>query len=598
MKRFFFLVVVCFVSIVGVSRAAPPYPLEVTTTETSMKVTLSGAAGQTAPLAILAQTEQSTGALDYVRNNGIVRFIDAYSAIPSPANRVRQVDVGGTATWEFATLPNTTYYIRVYNIANIQSPQLVTGTKIVTTPKITNFYGEPLKITTNGQQASFSGKLDTTKYGTMTGIRVELQYSLARFTDTNEALPQGAQFKVATQANSGSIEGVAGDGSYFFRLQGLTPNQLYFFRQVVRNRGVVTVVPGDSFRAGQTYTPSGSAAADKALSEREYRLLAPWPQLSVLMDPGLCAEEKARGTLDPNAVCDVNGFLNFAFKVLIGLTAVMLVLRLIYEGYQYIVTDVPFLKANAKSNFSSALIGLLIALSAYVILNTINPKLVTNTINIDQVAVGVKEFVLTGSLTGNFDGKPVKVNFNKNAYPAAKLASEKTGVDTAFILAIFAQETGSGTNLGACKWDAPRVMREDNQRKDKTAYLTIMQELGINPSTKSVSCPFGEGWGGAIGYTQFIPTTWLEQRAEAEQYLGHRPNPWVLNDALMVSAVYLKKLQGPNKNERDAACKYYSGSVCTPGRRPANEFYGNQVVGKKISIQKQIDEAKAKGEIR
>jgi hypothetical protein len=426
------------------------------------------------------------------------------------------------------------------------------------------------------------------KYGTIAPMRIKLEYAL----DSGFAT---SQFKSSTKTKGGAIEGVADDGSYYFELSGLTPKTLYHFRQIVQMDAVSITVPGDSFYAGQTYVPSGSP--DAAINDSVYNLLAPWPNFSQLMDPGMCTKAKADGKLPQNAVCDVNGFLNFAFKTLIGLTAVMLVLRLIYEGYRYIVTDVPFLKANAKSEFGTALIGLFIALSAYVIFNTINPKLVSNTISIDQVAVSVKDFILTGSLTGNFDGKPVKVNFNKDAYPAAKFASEKTGVDTAFILAIFAQETGSGKNLGACKWDTPGVMREDNQRRDKTAYQTIMNELGIAPSAKSVSCPFGGGWGGAIGYTQFIPTTWLAERTEAAQYLGYKPNPWVLKDALMVSAVYLKKLQGPNKNERDAACRYYSGSACTPGRRPANEFYGNQVMAKKSSLEKQIEAAKTKGEI-
>ena len=380
MKKFFILLLSLFFSLTTVGHAVQ-YPLEVAVTDTDMTVTLSGATGQTTPLLILAQTAPFQGnAVDYAQNNGIVRFLDEGVGKPSPFDRTRQPNSSGVAVWKFSTLPNTTYYIRIYNVTNIANPQLVTETKTVTTPKVTSFYGASLAITTNGQQASFAGKVDTSRYGTVAPMRITLEYAL----DKDFAQKQIAQ---STKTKGGAIEGVSDDGTYYFELSGLTPKQLYFFRQIVQIGGTTITVPGDSFRAGETYVPSGSVEA--TVNDNVYNLLAPWPNFTKLMDPGMCAQQKAQGTLPANAVCDVNGFINFAFKTLIGLTAVMLVLRLVYEGYKYVVTDVPFLKANAKSEFGTALVGLLIALSAYTIFNTINPKLVSNTISIDQVAVGV-----------------------------------------------------------------------------------------------------------------------------------------------------------------------------------------------------------------
>lgn len=382
MKKLLILSLSLFFSLTTVGHAVQ-YPLEVAVTDTDMTVTLSGATGQTTPLLILAQTAPFQGnAVDYAQNNGIVRFLDEGIGRPSPFDRTRQPNSSGVAVWKFSTLPNTTYYIRIYNVTNIANPQLVTETKTVTTPKVTSFYGASLAITTNGQQASFTGKVDTSRYGTVAPMRITLEYAL----DKDFAQKQIAQ---STKTKGGAIEGVSDDGTYYFELSGLTPKQLYFFRQIVQIGGTTITVPGDSFRAGETYVPSGSVEA--TINDNVYNLLAPWPNFTKLMDPGMCAQQKAQGTLPANAVCDVNGFINFAFKTLIGLTAVMLVLRLVYEGYKYVVTDVPFLKANAKSEFGTALVGLLIALSAYTIFNTINPKLVSNTISIDQVAVGVDE---------------------------------------------------------------------------------------------------------------------------------------------------------------------------------------------------------------
>jgi|GEM_PF-6199393 len=183
------------------------------------------------------------------------------------------------------------------------------------------------------------------------------------------------------------------DGTYSITVPNLTPEASYYFKQEIAVKGSTT--PYDTkigtFTTEKGYLIPGSVSEELDFNSRSYHLLAPWPGLSVLMDPDLCAEKKAKGEVPIDAVCDVNGFLDFAFKLMIGLAAVVLVLRLMYEGYQYMVTDVPFLKASAKSGFKTALLGLLLALSSYVILNTINPKLVNNTISIDSIDVGVEE---------------------------------------------------------------------------------------------------------------------------------------------------------------------------------------------------------------
>ncbi len=401
MKHLWLIVILALSLITTSAHAAPPYPLQVDATETTMTVTLSGAteiAGQN--VFVLAQTEQfSTSAVSISQGlGGIVSFIDEYSLIPFPANRVRTVRPDGTAVWKFASLSNKQYYVRVYSY-NPSSPNqitLVTETKTLTTPAIRTFEAQwPLRVETSGQIAVFSGKVDTSKYATMAGIRIELQYASVPFpvtTPPSGALPANAYKVDSTLTRDGTLTGVSPDGTYYFKLGGLTPKQLYYFRQVVTIQGALVDIQGDQFYAGETYTPAGTSDALDAENKRTYNLLAPWPGLSKLYDPDLCYQKKyIEKSIPENSICDINGFISFAFRLIISLTAVMLVLRLVYEGYQYMMTDVPFLRASAKSNFASALVGLLIALSAYVILNTINPKLVSNNISIDQVSVGVEE---------------------------------------------------------------------------------------------------------------------------------------------------------------------------------------------------------------
>jgi hypothetical protein len=51
----------------------------------------------------------------------------------------------------------------------------------------------------------------------------------------------------------------------------------------------------------------------------------------------------------------------------------------------------------------------------------------------------------------------------------------------------------------------------------------------------------------------------------------------------------LGALNGSYTSERNAACRYYSGESCRPGRRPSNVFYGDQVMKAAEAIQAYID---------
>ncbi len=186
------------------------------------------------------------------------------------------------------------------------------------------------------------------------------------------------------------------------------------------------------------------------------------------------------------------------------------------------------------------------------------------------------------------------------AYEYAKLASKKTGVEPAYILAILKQESNLGKNVGTCnrpgdklKWrDIMPGPGESSWRDDETAYLQITKELGISPDGQPLSCPIGNGWGGAMGPSQFIPTTWLRYKDRIAQAVGvDVPNPWNPMHAIMATALYVKDL-GADVNtfeaQREAACKYYSGRSCY-AKGVKNMFYGNSVMKYKKQIQRDID---------
>lgn len=193
-----------------------------------------------------------------------------------------------------------------------------------------------------------------------------------------------------------------------------------------------------------------------------------------------------------------------------------------------------------------------------------------------------------------------------DALTFAKRAQQVTGVRPAFLLAIFQQESGLrdgtfGVNVGTCnragdtlKWNDIMPGPNDNSwRDDQTVYLQLMTALGRDPNTQPLSCPWGGGWGGAMGPAQFIPTTWNGMKDRVARAVGVTvADPWNPEHAFMASAMYLADLGaagGGYTAERNAACRYYSGSPCTVGRQPANVFYGDGVMSNAEKLQRDIN---------
>jgi peptidoglycan hydrolase CwlO-like protein len=211
------------------------------------------------------------------------------------------------------------------------------------------------------------------------------------------------------------------------------------------------------------------------------------------------------------------------------------------------------------------------------------------------------------------------ISFAK-ALEYANFASSKTGVRPALILAILSQESDMGKNIGSCyisnlstgdgvgkntgsKFErvmyAPLPGSTSNRPNDTAVFEKITKELGLVWATTPVSCPpgatyyVGRGFGGGMGPTQFIPSTWQGFVPRLKSLLGISvPNPWDPKHAIVATALYMLDLGAGSQSytaERNAACKYYSGSVCTPGRVPSNTFYGDQVLTKAEKFQSDID---------
>ncbi len=184
----------------------------------------------------------------------------------------------------------------------------------------------------------------------------------------------------------------------------------------------------------------------------------------------------------------------------------------------------------------------------------------------------------------------------------ATAASRITGVRPALILGILQQESNLGANVGSCvitdlstgatkSITSGRVFLNGiHPTRDLPLLQDIVKGLGRDPLTTKVSCPIGVGYGGAMGPTQFIPSTWkiIEGKVESALQVG-LADPWNPRDAIYATAFMLSGDGAGTQlfnDERNAACRYYSGRTCAAG---PGASYGNQVMSKTAAIQQNID---------
>lgn len=99
-------------------------------------------------------------------------------------------------------------------------------------------------------------------------------------------------------------------------------------------------------------------------TDTSYTLLAPLPELSTF-------ESKQ----SPDNPCAFGNYLNIMIKLILGIAAVLAMIMLIKGGFDYMASSLPSEKESGKGTIANAIFGLLLALSAYLLLYTINPDL-------------------------------------------------------------------------------------------------------------------------------------------------------------------------------------------------------------------------------
>lgn len=142
----------------------------------------------------------------------------------------------------------------------------------------------------------------------------------------------------------------------------------------------IQLAQGDLYHVDPITTPPAD--------DGTYHLLAPIPGLGQI-----------------TATTNIGDYFNIIFKIAIGLCAVLAVVMIVLGGIQYMGDESVFGKTEAKSQIGKAILGLLIAIGSYALLNTINPAMLgTNGVNIAQVSAEIQDETETAPWEGSSFG--------------------------------------------------------------------------------------------------------------------------------------------------------------------------------------------------
>lgn len=197
----------------------------------------------------------------------------------------------------------------------------------------------------------------------------------------------------------------------------------------------------------------------------------------------------------------------------------------------------------------------------------------------DAASIRSQLFLLTGSPSIPFE----------KAVEYATSAWRATGVRPAFLLGVITEESNLGANVGKGNWKED--LSNSRCEKQRTAFMEICSELGLNPDMMPVSKRAWYGYcGGAMGPAQFMPTTWQLYRKKISTITGNNPpSPWDPKDAFVASSLLLKDngaVANNSNSERKAALKYLAGSKWS---NPSYSFYGDDVMEFAAKYQSMID---------
>ncbi len=271
------------------------------------------------------------------------------------------------------------------------------------------------------------------------------------------------------------------------------------------SEGIATV-PGSVFvitkqgKAGTPFTPEANGYGCVSTDTSSYCPLAPLPGMGDAADGYRVDVSKGIGD-----------YINTIIRLTLGAIGVLSVLMIVVGGIEYMSTVSMGEKEGAKSRIMHALYGLLLALCSYLILKTINPRLVDGGVALPAATVEVKPDQYTptsggGEAIGATAATGSNVNEKISTYDAfLKKAAATTGVECNLIKAFMYAESGGKNNLtssagakglvqlmpqtfASLGFDPAKINDPETNILAGATYIKKLKTTACNASAKSAVC--------------------------------------------------------------------------------------------------------------
>jgi type IV secretory pathway VirB2 component (pilin) len=91
-----------------------------------------------------------------------------------------------------------------------------------------------------------------------------------------------------------------------------------------------------------------------------------------------------------DGACPFGRYVNLLITIFLGVSAVLAMLMIIVGGIQWMTTELISAKEEGKKKITSAVLGLILALAAYLILKTINPNILNLCFDVPVATIEIK----------------------------------------------------------------------------------------------------------------------------------------------------------------------------------------------------------------
>lgn len=157
-----------------------------------------------------------------------------------------------------------------------------------------------------------------------------------------------------------------------------------------------------------------------ASEAQEYTLLEPLPCIAGTSTDKTCGPNNTTETIN------LNDYIGYVFKFSIALAAFLAVIMIIIGGFQYMTSETPFSKSDGKEKIWNAVTGLLMVLASYLILATIDPRLVEIKTSIDPIVIDTKDVdKFKNQLASDLRSLSIETQTKTSAFVAEKTTLQK-----------------------------------------------------------------------------------------------------------------------------------------------------------------------------